>query len=56
MKLMKSTSKEVSNAQLNKIIAFSDEHKKNIKFIPDSKEIFSKNLQIDYYDSFPVLS
>lgn len=48
--------KEVSNAQLNKIIAFSDEHKKTIKFIPDSKEIFSKNLQIDYYDSFPVLS
>jgi putative colanic acid biosynthesis UDP-glucose lipid carrier transferase len=48
--------KEVSNEQLNKIIAFSDEHKKTIKFIPDSKEIFSKNLQIDYYDSFPVLS
>ncbi|WP_339919258.1 undecaprenyl-phosphate glucose phosphotransferase [uncultured Flavobacterium sp.] len=48
--------KEVSNAQLKQIIAFSDENKKTIKFIPDSKEIFSKNLQIDYYDSFPVLS
>jgi putative colanic acid biosynthesis UDP-glucose lipid carrier transferase len=48
--------KEVSNVQLNKIIAFSDEYKKIIKFIPDSKEIFSKHLQIDYYDSFPVLS
>jgi putative colanic acid biosynthesis UDP-glucose lipid carrier transferase len=43
--------KEVSNAQLKQIIAFSDENKKTIKFIPDSKEIFSKNLQIDYYDS-----
>jgi putative colanic acid biosynthesis UDP-glucose lipid carrier transferase len=48
--------KEVSNAQLNKIIAFSEKYKKTIKFIPDSKTIFSKNLQIDYYDSFPVLS
>lgn len=48
--------KEVSNAQLKEIIAFSDENNKTIKFIPDSKEIFSKNLQIDYYDSFPVLS
>jgi putative colanic acid biosynthesis UDP-glucose lipid carrier transferase len=47
---------EVSNAQLNRIIAFSDEYKKTIKFIPDSKEIFSKKLQIDCYDSFPVLS
>jgi putative colanic acid biosynthesis UDP-glucose lipid carrier transferase len=55
---MKSTVllKEVSNAQLNKIIAFFGMNIKTIKFIPDSKEIFSKKLQIDYYDSFPVLS
>jgi putative colanic acid biosynthesis UDP-glucose lipid carrier transferase len=48
--------KEVSNVQLKEIITFSDENNKTVKFIPDSKEIFSKNLQIDYYDSFPVLS
>jgi putative colanic acid biosynthesis UDP-glucose lipid carrier transferase len=38
--------KEVSNAQLKQIIAFSDENKKTIKFIPDSKEIFSKNYKL----------
>ena len=27
-----------------------------MKFIPDTKEIFSKNLRIDYYELFPVLS
>jgi putative colanic acid biosynthesis UDP-glucose lipid carrier transferase len=48
--------KEVSSAQLNKIIAFAEENKKTIKFIPDLKDVFSKNVQIDYYDSFPVLS
>jgi putative colanic acid biosynthesis UDP-glucose lipid carrier transferase len=48
--------KEVSSSQLNKIIAFAEENKKTIKFIPDLKDVFSKNVQIDYYDSFPVLS
>ncbi|MBE0392514.1 undecaprenyl-phosphate glucose phosphotransferase [Flavobacterium sp. PL002] len=48
--------KELSNEQLKGLIEFADENHKNIKFIPDSKEIFSKNLKIDYYDFFPVLS
>jgi putative colanic acid biosynthesis UDP-glucose lipid carrier transferase len=48
--------KEVSSAQLNKIIAFAEENKKTIKFIPDLKNVFSKNVHIDYYDSFPVFS
>jgi putative colanic acid biosynthesis UDP-glucose lipid carrier transferase len=48
--------KEVSTMQLNKIIAFSEENKKTIKFIPDLKDVFSKNVHIDYYDSLPVLS
>jgi putative colanic acid biosynthesis UDP-glucose lipid carrier transferase len=47
---------EISNEHLKDLIDFADENNKTIKFIPDSKEIFSKNLRIDYYDFFPVLS
>lgn len=47
---------EVSNNYLKDLIEFADENNKTIKFIPDTKEIFSKNLKIDYYDFFPVLS
>lgn len=47
---------EVSDAQLKNLVDFANEHNKTIKFIPDTKEIFSKNLKIDYYDIFPVLS
>lgn len=47
---------EISNEHLTDLIDFSDENNITIKFIPDSKEIFSKNLKIDYYEFFPVLS
>ncbi|MBP6181230.1 undecaprenyl-phosphate glucose phosphotransferase [Flavobacterium sp.] len=47
---------EISNEHLKDLIDFADENNKTIKFIPDTKEIFSKNLKIDYYDFFPVLS
>lgn len=47
---------ELSNDQLKEMVDFADINKKTIKFIPDSKQIFSKNLKIDYYEMFPVLS
>jgi putative colanic acid biosynthesis UDP-glucose lipid carrier transferase len=47
---------EISDERLKELVEFADENKKAIKFIPDSKEIFSKNLKIDYYELFPVLS
>lgn len=47
---------EISNEQLKDLVEFADEHRKTIKFIPDTKEIFAKNLKIDYYGFFPVLS
>lgn len=47
---------EISNEKLKDLVEFTDEHKKSIKFIPDTKEIFSKNLKLDYYELFPVLS
>ncbi|HEX9150895.1 MAG TPA: exopolysaccharide biosynthesis polyprenyl glycosylphosphotransferase, partial [Flavobacterium sp.] len=47
---------EISNEHLKDLIDFADENNKTIKFIPDTKDIFSKNLKIDYYEFFPVLS
>jgi putative colanic acid biosynthesis UDP-glucose lipid carrier transferase len=47
---------EIPNGKLKDLIDFADENKKTIKFIPDTKDIFSKKLKIDYYDFFPVLS
>jgi len=47
---------EISNEKLKELVEFSDENNKTIKFIPDTKEIFSKNMRIDYYELFPVLS
>ena len=47
---------EISNEKLKELVEFADENNKTIKFIPDTKEIFSKNLKIDYYELFPVLS
>jgi putative colanic acid biosynthesis UDP-glucose lipid carrier transferase len=47
---------EITNEQLKDLVDFADENNKAIKFIPDTKEIFSKNLRIDYYEFFPVLS
>ena len=47
---------ELNNDQLKDLVNFADITNKTIKFIPDTKEIFSKNLRIDYYEFFPVLS
>jgi putative colanic acid biosynthesis UDP-glucose lipid carrier transferase len=47
---------EISNEQLRDLVDFADENGKAIKFIPDTKEIFSKNLKMEYYELFPVLS
>lgn len=47
---------EISNTQLKSLIEFADDNNKTIKFIPDTQDIFSKNLKMDYYEMFPVLS
>ena len=47
---------EINNNKLIELVEFADENNKSIKFIPDSTEIYSKNLKIDYYEMFPVLS
>jgi putative colanic acid biosynthesis UDP-glucose lipid carrier transferase len=47
---------EVSNDQLKELIEFADENNKTIKFIPDTKEILTKNLKLIITIFFPVLS
>lgn len=47
---------EISSIKMRGLVAFCDANDKIIKFIPDTKQIFSRNLVIDYYESFPVLS
>lgn len=47
---------EIGNARLRELVIFCDANNKVIKFIPDTKQIFSRNLIVDYYESFPVLS
>ncbi len=47
---------ELSNKQINKLIDFADNNLRELKFIPDNKEIFSKKLKYEYYDYIPILS
>jgi putative colanic acid biosynthesis UDP-glucose lipid carrier transferase len=47
---------EMTNDQTINMVEFADINKINIKFIPGSKEIFSKNLKINYLEMFPVLT
>ena len=48
--------KECSNDQIKDIITFADNNFISVKFIPDNNEILGKQLKVDYFDYFPVLS
>ncbi|WP_378180268.1 undecaprenyl-phosphate glucose phosphotransferase [Aquimarina sp. SS2-1] len=48
--------KELSNDQIKRFIDFCETNMKILKFIADDKELFSKNLQLDYYDLSPIIS
>ena len=47
---------ELNNDQINKLIDFADNNLREVKFIPDNKDIYSKRLKYEYYDYVPVLS
>jgi putative colanic acid biosynthesis UDP-glucose lipid carrier transferase len=51
-----SSLEEMTNDQTINMVEFADTNNINIKFIPGSKEIFSKNLKINYLEMFPVLT
>ena len=47
---------ELSNKQINMLINFADNNLRELKFIPDNKDIYSKKLKYEYYDYIPILS
>lgn len=47
---------ELSNRQINELIHFADNNLRELKFIPDNKDVFSKRLKYEYYEYTPVLS
>jgi len=47
---------ELTNKQINRLIDFADNNLRELRFIPDNKEIFSKKLKYEYYDYIPILS
>lgn len=47
---------ELTNSQIGDIVDFADNNLKILKFIPDSKEIYSKKLRFEYYDYIPILT
>ena len=46
----------LSNHSINELVDFADNNLKTIKFIPDNKDIYAKQLKIDYYSYLPILS
>ena len=48
--------KELSNINVRDFIEFCDVNLKTLKFIPDNKGLFAKNLHLNYYDITPILS
>ncbi|MDU8884638.1 undecaprenyl-phosphate glucose phosphotransferase [Yeosuana sp. MJ-SS3] len=46
---------ELTNKQINELIDFADNNLRELKFIPDNKDIYSKKLKYEYYDYIPIL-
>ena len=47
---------ELSNKQINTLIDFADNNLRELKFIPDNRDIYSKKLKYEYYDYIPILT
>jgi putative colanic acid biosynthesis UDP-glucose lipid carrier transferase len=47
---------DLTNPQVNELIDFADNNLKILKFLPDNKEFFARNLKLDYYGYIPILS
>ena len=48
--------RELSNNQIRKLIEFCEINQKVIKFIADDKELFTKNIELNYYNLTPIIS
>lgn len=47
---------ELDNEQINQLIDFADNNLKVLKFLPDNKDIYTKQLKLEYYGYLPILS
>jgi len=47
---------ELNNDQLNQVIEFADNNLKPLKFLPDNKDIYTRQLKMEYYGYLPILS
>ena len=47
---------ELSEKQINTFVKYTELHRCNIKFIPESRTLFDKHLKTDFYNYLPVLS
>lgn len=46
----------LTQKQINTIVDFADNNLRVLKFLPDTKDIYAKQLKIDYYGYLPILS
>ncbi len=46
----------LTNNEIDNLIHFADNSLKTIKFLPDSKNTFLRNLAVEYYDYIPIIS
>ena len=47
---------ELKNDEIKALINFADNNLKTLKFLPDSKNIYSQRLTFEYYDYLPIIS
>lgn len=47
---------QVTKEELKRLISFSDNNLKKLKLIPDNKEIFTRAMQIEHFETVPVLN
>ncbi len=47
---------ELNNSEISEFVDYAENNVIKLKFIPDNKEIFTKNLKLDFYEYFPILS
>lgn len=46
----------LTNREIDDLIHFADNNLKTIKFLPDSKNTFLRNLAVEYYEYIPIIS
>ncbi len=47
---------QFSNEELHRLISFADNNLKRLKLIPDNKEIFTRTMNVELFDTLPVLN